>query len=465
MRNHRIRRHSGRHTPLALALGALGVAALSAPGAAQQQVRKDPPRKVVISPNAIQDPAKPMVVRVQGSPGQTMHLYVLQSCDNDPATPEFQGQVGGAKNRGPCQSPLWKRSVTLDQHGRYTDKLDLRKLTNVPPNKPLWLRVSASRSGRRAKRDVMFAIARDPCRVLGTVLGAFGKGKCVAGVSSAMAPTRGSPDELPKAALAVRLLDMDAFVAGNTRAFSSVPHTRGATGVNWWGEGALAVTMRGPDDREQRDFKQATLRAERLAREKGQKIAKPAPWVAAGLYKVDKATGARELLYQSPEGTMASAPLVVNETCVVFIEDTLAMRSRDRKSALVIWDRGRTPRKMSLARTVHQILGVDRKNQAVLAYSLWQRAPTLVRVSMRDGAVIDLGSDARLVHAAFRSPRDPLTALAQQSVSSVKRGWELIFVDDAGVMKHEVAVGPGSDLLPSWRADGKELLFLGQVAR
>lgn len=423
-------------TGVALVFGALGATALISSSAAQRSAGKYRPTKVEIAPNAIQDVRRPMTLRIKGSKGQTMHLFVLQSCDNDPSTPELRGT-------SKCKSPLWQQTVTLDQYGRYRDKLDLRKLGNLPHDKPLWLRVSASRSGRRAKTDRMFAIAKNPCGVWRTVLGGFGRGQCHAGVSDLFTPQRGALEELPREPLHVRRLDMDKFLAGDRDgALSIVPGTSGVSGVAWWDASTLLITTRASS-----------------AGHSEQATDKP------GVYRVDVATGKRTLLYESPAETVASAPFAVNGTCAVFVEDTVNQRAEGPVSQLVIWDSGREPRRQPLQRSIHQFLGVDRQNRALLAYSLWNRTPTLVRIAMADGQSIDLGSDSRLLHAAFRSPRDPLAVLAQKSKTSTRRGWELALMDETGALKHEVAVGPGHDLLPAWRPDGAELVFLGQVKR
>lgn len=461
MFNHR------RLLPVAIT-GLFGLAIAYQVRAERAEKEKRPkPHRVEITPNALQKASEPMQVHVLAEQGQSLHLFILKSCDTDPSNPDLSETC----------PPLWHEEVTLGANRNDFDKpLRLDQLKDakgreveLPANIPLWLRVSADPTGKRARRDAMFAIARFPCGPWQTFLDFFGqrpKGGCHAGVREAFTPAKGMIDELPAEILQVRRMDVSQFVAGAERkpaetdgAFSVVPMTHGATGVSWLGTDTLAVTLRELSEREQSADEYVVLDP------------KQRPYGDAGAYLYDLARGTRELLYEAPEYTVPGAPYAIDRDFVVLVEDDIVARPSDRsKTSLVVWRRGRnnkqhTVRKVPIDRSLHQILGVNRKRQVLLAYSLYQHAPKLVYVCMRTGQSIDLGSDHRLLHAVMHSPRDAFAALAIENNASARDGWELILVDDKGELKYRLAVGAGSDLMPAWRPDGSELAFLGQVRR
>src|SRR4051794_21285628 len=79
--------------------------------AAGQNHDPGPPAGLEVIPNAIQDPAKPMKIRVAGiARGEALHLQVLQDCNGDDR-PDLQGKEG-------CKSPLYEwDSVPVDDEG------------------------------------------------------------------------------------------------------------------------------------------------------------------------------------------------------------------------------------------------------------------------------------------------------------------------------------------------------------
>src|SRR5688500_13690441 len=103
------------HSPLLVLL-----AVLALPAAGQTP---DPglPRGLEVEPNAIQDLAQPMAIRVAGIPrGESVRLQVLQDC-NDDNRPDLQGTAV-------CKSPLheWD-SAPADAEG-VSDRLDFQAL-------------------------------------------------------------------------------------------------------------------------------------------------------------------------------------------------------------------------------------------------------------------------------------------------------------------------------------------------
>lgn len=432
--------------------------------AEQSRQQRPKPHRVEISPNALQKASQPMQVNVVATKGQTLHLFILQSCDSDPSTPDLQ-------STNTCQTPLWHKEVTIAANRNdYATALALDKLRDekgqsvtLPGNVPLWLRVSADPTGRRARRDVLFAIAKHPCGPWKTFLDFFGqrpKGGCQAGVRAAFTPQKGIIDELPRAVLQVRRMNVSGYldsVAGKAEendAFSVVPRTHGATGVNWLDNHTLVVTQRELTERERSADRYVVL-------DPAQR-----PYGKSGMYLHDLANDKREPLYHTPPYAIPGAPYALSRDLVVLIEDDIVARPQDdSKTTLVVWRRGKKVRKVPIDRSLHQILGVNRKRRVLLAYSLFRRAPKLVYVCMRTGRIIDLGSDHRLLHAVMHSPSDEFAALALENNASARDGWELILVDNEGKLKHRPAVGTGHDLMPTWRPDGAELAFLGQVSR
>jgi hypothetical protein len=441
-----------------LALIASAVSLTIGTDQAVAQARPRAPQRVQIVPNAIQDPNVPLEVRIQnGEPKQQLYLFILRSCDGDDSDPE----IGMYNGKDECE-PLWRKEVTLGIAGDYRDKLPLNELSQngqpllepLPVNTPLWLRVSATPSGKRYKRDTMFMIAADPCTVWRTLLNPFTRGRCHTGVTQAFMPQKGIVEELPHEALQVRRMDIARWRAGDKRAaMRVVPGTVGATGVQWSGNHQMVVTLRGPTAQEQE--------AAVLPPDKG----KPLRWSKPGLYWIDLRTGKKKQLYQSPEHTIPGAPYAVSRDCVVFIEDTEYEHGKRSRSSLVIWERGRKVRKYPMDRSLHQIFGVDRKNRAIIAYSVWKRSPTVVRVSLENGDVVNLGDDARLLHALLYSDRNQVGVQAIENNASEEYGWEMILVDDRGNTAGELLVEKGHDLMPVWRPDEAEIAYLGQVKR
>src|SRR5262245_53645013 len=98
-------------------------AVAAAPAALAQQAPRAP--DVRITPNAIQRRDTPMLVDLVGSPGQTLHLFVLRDCDGNAATPELHGNAG-------CVTPLHRQAVVLDETGHRQVELRFDGNPNLP---------------------------------------------------------------------------------------------------------------------------------------------------------------------------------------------------------------------------------------------------------------------------------------------------------------------------------------------
>src|SRR3954447_70916 len=159
---------------------------LNVPPATGQNRDPGPPAGLEVIPNAIQDPAKPMMIRVGIARGQTAHLQVLQDCNGDDR-PDLQGIAN-------CKSPIYEwDSVPADADG-IVDRLDFQALhakgVEIPLNRRLWLR--ASRRGSSQALYALFGLVKDPCEPRKTLLDTFKRGPCQLGLAQALLQHRGA---------------------------------------------------------------------------------------------------------------------------------------------------------------------------------------------------------------------------------------------------------------------------------
>lgn len=148
-----------------------------------------PPAGLEVEPNAIQDQAKPMIIRVAGIPdGESAHLQVLQDCNGDDR-PDLQGTAG-------CTSPLHEWDSAPAARGKgVSDRLDFQALRlkgiEFPENHSLWLR--ASRKGSSQALYALFGLVKDPCQLWQSLLDTFKSGPCRLGrLSQALLHHRGA---------------------------------------------------------------------------------------------------------------------------------------------------------------------------------------------------------------------------------------------------------------------------------
>jgi hypothetical protein len=140
---------------------------------------------LAVEPNAIQDAAKPMTIRVTGIPhGERVHLEVLQDCDGT-GRPSLLGTPG-------CVSPLRKWDSTPAELDGVTDHLDLSALQPgpaIPVNRKLWLR--ASHHGSSQATYAIFGLVKDPCVLWQSLLDTLRLGPCRLGLAQALLRDRG----------------------------------------------------------------------------------------------------------------------------------------------------------------------------------------------------------------------------------------------------------------------------------
>lgn len=430
------KRHEAPATRPWLASAALCVisAGATASTALAQQVPRAP--DVRITPNAIQQRDEPMLIDLAGAPGQTLHLFILRDCDGNAATPELQGVQG-------CVTPLHKQMVVLDETGRRQVELRFDKNPHFPSHLNLWLRASSVPAGDRAYQDAIFGLMDEPCSLWATVISAFGLGRCSSGLGEAFGPQRSYDDQRPAVALEARRLVIPP--AGSPAGPPvSVPGTRGATGVAWLDSGTLLVTV-------------GTSEQDIMAVDDDA----PAP-VLPGLYRVDVATGKGQRLVQPREGETLTAPFALGRDAIVFVRESVFVRSDGSVATLAVLRGDRITREIPLRRSIHQILAADASGRSVLAYSRWQGIPILLQIDLLTGSVVDLGFPPQIFHAAMHMPGSRQAVMALEDNAGYN-GWDLVLVDGSGLLAQELAVGPSEDLMPAWRPGHGEIVYLGQA--
>ncbi|MCG8420981.1 MAG: hypothetical protein MJE77_23920 [Proteobacteria bacterium] len=242
------------------------------PGTKTAQVVKRRPH-VRITPNAVQDPETIMDIEIDGEFSQTVYLFVLRNCDGNRRSPELSRQQSSCK-------PLWQKTVKLDDRGRGFESIRMKDLTSAEGNVRLWLRAAAVPDGRRHYTDAVFALRRQGCGVLATML----RRDCEWG-TQLLIPRRGA-EKLPRMPFQV----VRQGLRGSIEAIP-VPGTRGATGVAWESQRSLIVTIRGPG----KELKPGFTISTEAAREQ-----------LPGLYRVNVLTGRRTRLLAAP-GTQVAA--------------------------------------------------------------------------------------------------------------------------------------------------------------
>lgn len=414
--------------------------ALLATAAAGQVRDPGPPAGLEVEPNAIQDLAQPMAVRVAGIPrGGTAHLQVLQDCDGDDR-PDLHGTAD-------CASPLYEwDSVPADFDG-VSDRLDFQALRargkELPVDRRLWLR--ASRRGSSQALYALFGLVKDPCSLWQSVLATFQRSPCRLGLTQALLRHRGAAawkNDLYE----VRRVDLAAEPLRPV----SVPGTRGATGVAWLDSGTLLVTVAPPAG------------PSRLLR---------VP-ISSG---VGSAGGEPVVLWEVPAGDprLATAPLALPAGRVAFVRQAPGAPS----ALLSVWEGGTvdSARDVELPGGIHQLAAADPAGREILALTLGaeDNRPAFLRIDLAARTVESLGFHPALYQALFSAPGGDGAAVPAVSViafedNSGQTGWDLALVDASGKLVRDVQARPEDDLLPAWRpgnAGGGTLAFLAEVER
>jgi hypothetical protein len=382
-----------------------------------------PPAGLEVEPNAIQDPAQPMVVRVAGIPrGESAHLQVLQDCDGDDR-PDLQGTAG-------CRSPLREWDSAPAGAEGVDDRLDFQSLrargVELPVDRRLWLR--ASRRGSSQALYALFGLVKDPCSLWQSLLATFQRSSCRLGLPQALLKHRGA--RAGKSNLyEVRRLDL------GTKPFRplAVPGTRGATGLSWLDERTLFVTV--------------------------------APAAGASrLLRIPLSGGDPEVLWQVPAGDArrAAAPLTLPGGRVAFVRQTPGATS----ALLSVWENGSVDptRDVELPASIHQLAAADSAGTEILALTLGagENRPAFLKIDLTTRRVENLGFHPALYQAVFSSPKGDRAIVAFED-NSGQSGWDLALVDAAGKLLEDVQSRPEDDLLPVWQPGGGGLAFVAEV--
>ncbi|MFL6193153.1 MAG: hypothetical protein ACJ75H_03195 [Thermoanaerobaculia bacterium] len=380
--------------------------------------------RLEVEPNAIQNPAQPMAVRVTGIPrGETVDLQVLQDCNADDR-PDLPGTAD-------CKSPLheWK-SAAADVRGVASASLDLQALRTKEPleNRKLWLR--ASRKGSSQVLYALFGVVRDPCSLWQSVLATFQRSRCRLGLVQALLRHRGAT-AWKSGRYEVRRLDL------GKEPFQpiAVPGTKGATGLTWLDERTLLVTI--------------------------------APTAGPSqLLRVPLSGGRARVLWEALSGDarFAVAPLALPDGRVAFVRQAPGSSS----SLLSVWERGRVDptRDLELPGSIHQLVASDPEGKEILALTLGaeENQPAFLRIDLAARSVESLGYHPALYQAIFSSPGGDRAIVAFED-NSGQSGWDLALVDASGRLLKDVQSRPEDDLLPSWQPGGREVAFLAEIGK
>ncbi len=375
-----------------------------------------------IEPNAIQDPAKPMIIRVTGVPnGETVHFQILQDCDGDDQ-PDLKGTAT-------CISPLHEWDSNSVDGQSVSDQLDFKKLRHtLPEDRPLWLRASWNGSSQ-----ALLALFRldSPCVIWKSLLDTFKRGPCRPGhLLQALLKSRGATTWKNPGRFEVRRLDFGKKPAQPM----PVLGTHGATGLNWLNDKTLLVTI--------------------------------AP--AAGpsqLLRVPLPGGDAKILWKGAAGDarIATAPLSLDSSRnrIAFVRQV-----QGTSSALlsVLEDKNVDPKQdFELPYSIHQLVAADSKGNEILALTLGveNSQPAFLRINLAARTVENVGFDPRLYWEIFRSPQENVAIVAFVDVSGQK-GWDLQLVDESGEPKNRQN-RLEDDLMPTWRPSGGEVAFLAEI--
>lgn len=379
------------------------------------------PRGLTITPNALQDPGRPMRIALQAGIKQPLWLLVLRDCARDGSTPDVRARPG-------CVNPLRKKGVQTDDSGAYNGELVLDGRDGepaLPPNETLVLRAAAVESGEHQYQDVVFGIGGQRCSLWSGVLGSFGLGKCTLGMDRVFNPVRSPGEERPAVTLRVQRVDprQDPPVP------MPVAGTDGATGVAWEGPQALLVTLQTSTQ--------------------------------AGLYRIDLRTGAAKQIVAAKPGRTLTAPLALGHGGIAVIEELTPSGAAAPVVSLLLVQGTAEAKRWPLSRTVHQLLAVDGKRHKVLACSRATGEAEVFTIDWQTGTEVSLVDNALLAEAQ-RAASDGAIALAYPDAAN-HDGWDLVLLDRQGQLLHGVALGPGHDLMPAWSPSGAELVYLSQV--
>jgi hypothetical protein len=390
--------------------------------AAGQNPDPGPPVDLEVEPNAIQDLAKPMVIRVKVPRGESIHFQVLQDCNADDR-PDLEGTAS-------CVNPLYEwDSPPADAQG-VKDRLDFQALSakdrGLPEDRQLWLR--ASRKGSSQALYALFGLVREPCSLWRSLLATFQRGSCRLGPVQGLLRHRGASD-WKDGRYEVRRLDPE----GKPLRPMTVGGTQDATGLAWLDNKTLLVTVE--------------------------------PSVGhARLLRVPISGDGTEILWEASYGDtrFVTAPLALPGGRIVFVRQERSASS----SLLSVWENGKIDpdRDLVLPGSIHQLVASDPKGREILALTLGteENQPAFLRIDLAARSVENLGFHPTLYQAVFNSPKGDSAILAFED-NSGQAGWDLVLVSASGKLLKRVQSRPEDDLLPAWQPNGGEVAFLAEI--
>jgi len=379
-----------------------------------------PPAGLEVEPNAIQNPAQPMVIRVKGiPPGETVHFQVLQDCNGDDR-PDLSGTAG-------CPNPLHAWDSAPAGEDGVCERLSFQN-RGLPENRKLWLRTF--REGSSQALYALFGLVKDPCSIWQSVLATFQRGSCGLKLTQALRqPHRGGVALWAGDRHEVRHLDL----AKKHYRPVTAPGTRGATGLAWFDDRTLLVTV-APDGSPSR------------------------------LLRVPLSGGTVEDLWKVPAGDTrsATAPLALPGGRIAFVRQTPAAST----SLLSVWDKGKLDPAgdLELPGRIHQLVAANPAGQQILALTLGaeESHPAFLRIDLAARSVENLGFDLKLYRAVFSSPQGDHRAIFAFEDNDGQNGWELRLVNASG-WYIDVQSRREDDLLPAWQPSGGEIAFVAQI--
>ena len=387
----------------------------------------DGPSRLVIDPNAIVAPDEPIEVVIEGmETGATVRLFVLQDCNGD-----------SQPDRSATCPPLLERESAKARKGVIRDRVEVDSLKKMPRNVPLWLRAATTResSGQKA----MFTIGGDGCGFFASFADLLG-GPCQPAALGQLLRRHRQPSDLQDAVFEARLLDLGAQEPKTT----SIPRTRGASGVAWAGDtGKLILTIADPDRGE----------------------------LAPGVYQLNltaNGTEAPEPLWTPRiEECQAHAPRALGSGRLAVVCQTPGPQIQNEAAdvaRLVVIEKGKVARSVSLPFKVHQLLGssADGKRLVALSLGIGDNQPVFLSIDLRGARAETVGFSNAFYQSAMREPGGERSLIAFENAYG-GYGWQLALADGATFIDDVVKRTDAHDLAPAWYPEGKRALYLAQV--
>ena len=368
--------------------------------------KSDAPKRIVITPNAIQNISDPMEIKAYGVPyRQKVVFEIAGDCDND-GFPNFE-----KSKTCPGVVYFWK---TGGSNGEISQSMDVSRF-GLEIGVSYWIRARFEDS--KSGPSVIFSIGANPCTIWKTIVQTFFKGKCDPQFVK-LFDRRRDPAQWLTADFEVAIYDT------KTESETVIPKSREATGVFWMDSGQLLYTIK--DD------------------SKG------------GLYRysLDSAISKRLWVHDK-----VYAPAILNDGRTIVVTEKLDTFH------LVLLGPGRGEEKINLPVKLDQILAVNGETQQVLGihYGLKKLEPGFFLIDLNQATVKDQGFDPSLYIAAMRHPRKPLY-LKQHMASDLGPSRIEICTEDH---KHENKLTDQKShlIFPSWSPTGRYIAYLKSKPR